>query len=156
RGRARRLRPRPRSVPTPRPSRVVRCGAPGRARSWCAQSSRVALAGSRAPTPTLHVMSAAPHRSTPPSLPDALAAIDIGTNSVHMLIARIASNGRFEVVTRQKEMVRLGSGEGEMKQLEEDAIERGIQALARCRQLADSFDAPVYAVATSAVREALN
>ena len=40
-------------------------------------------------------------------VPGALAAIDIGTNSVHMLIARVAGNGRFEVVTRQKEMVRL-------------------------------------------------
>ena len=116
----------------------------------------MALVGSCGTAPTLQSMSAAPHRSTPPSLPDALAAIDIGTNSVHMLIARVASNGRFEVITRQKEMVRLGSGAGEMKQLEDDAIERGIRALARCRQLADSFDAPVYAVATSAVREALN
>ena len=90
------------------------------------------------------------------SLPDALAAIDIGTNSVHMLIARIAANGRFEVITRQKEMVRLGSGRGEMKVLEPAAIERGVAALARCRSLAESFDASVYAVATSAVREALN
>ncbi len=90
------------------------------------------------------------------ALPDALAAIDIGTNSVHMLIARVAANDRFEVVTRQKEMVRLGSGRGEMKHLEADAIDRGVAALARCRSLADSFDAPVYAVATSAVREATN
>jgi exopolyphosphatase/guanosine-5'-triphosphate,3'-diphosphate pyrophosphatase len=90
------------------------------------------------------------------SIPDALAAIDIGTNSVHMLIARVAANGRFEVLTRQKEMVRLGSGQGEMKLLEPDAIDRGVEALARCRSLADSFEAPVYAVATSAVREATN
>jgi exopolyphosphatase/guanosine-5'-triphosphate,3'-diphosphate pyrophosphatase len=90
------------------------------------------------------------------SIPDALAAIDIGTNSVHMLIARVAANDRFEVITRQKEMVRLGSGQGEMKVLEPDAIDRGVDALARCRSLADSFDAPVYAVATSAVREATN
>lgn len=89
-------------------------------------------------------------------LPDALAAIDIGTNSVHMLIARISGNGRFEVITRQKEMVRLGSGEGEMKRLEPDAVERCIAALSRCRSLADSFGAPIHAVATSAVREALN
>ncbi len=89
-------------------------------------------------------------------LPDALAAIDIGTNSVHMLIARISGHGRFEVITRQKEMVRLGSGEGEMKRLEPDAVERGIAALGRCRALADSFGAPIHAVATSAVREALN
>ncbi|CAN5440765.1 Ppx/GppA phosphatase family protein [soil metagenome] len=92
----------------------------------------------------------------PEGLPDAFAAIDIGTNSVHMLIARVASSGRFEVITRQKEMVRLGSGRGEMKLLEADAIQRGVEALARCRSLAESFDAPIYAVATSAVREALN
>jgi len=88
--------------------------------------------------------------------PDALAAIDIGTNSVHMLIARVAANDRFEVITRQKEMVRLGSGRGEMKHLEPDAIDRGVAALGRCRSLAESFDAPMYAVATSAVREATN
>ncbi|MDQ2679164.1 MAG: Ppx/GppA family phosphatase [Actinomycetota bacterium] len=99
--------------------------------------------------------SAVEQRSGNP-VPGALAAIDIGTNSVHMLIARVAGNGRFEVITRQKEMVRLGSGQGEMKELESAAIDRGVAALARCRSLADSFDAPVFAVATSAVREALN
>lgn len=73
-----------------------------------------------------------------------------------MLIARVVANGRFEVITRQKEMVRLGSGQGEMRELEPAAIDRGIAALARCQNLADSFAAPVYAVATSAVREARN
>jgi exopolyphosphatase/guanosine-5'-triphosphate,3'-diphosphate pyrophosphatase len=99
--------------------------------------------------------SVAEHRGGP-SLPDAIAAIDIGTNSIHMLIARVAATGHFEVLTRQKEMVRLGSGRGEMKRLEPDAIERGVAALQRCRSLADSFAAPVFAVATSAVREAHN
>jgi len=107
-------------------------------------------------TPGMAQASASPVDARSAELPDALAAIDIGTNSVHMLIARIAANGRFEVVTRQKEMVRLGSGQGEMKRLEDAAIDRGVAALARCRSLAESFDAPVYAVATSAVREALN
>ena len=92
----------------------------------------------------------------PGTTPEAIAAIDIGTNSVHMLVARVAANDRFEVITRQKEMVRLGSGKGEMKLLEPDAIDRGVAALARCRSLADSLDAPAYAVATSAVREARN
>jgi exopolyphosphatase/guanosine-5'-triphosphate,3'-diphosphate pyrophosphatase len=101
-------------------------------------------------------MSTAGARTSAAPLPDAIAAIDIGTNSVHMLIARLAANDRFEVITRQKEMVRLGSGRGEMKVLEPDAIERGVAALGRCRSLADSFDAPVHAVATSAVREAQN
>jgi len=98
---------------------------------------------------------AAPRWGNDP-VPDTLAAIDIGTNSVHMLIARLAPSGRFEVLTRQKEMVRLGSGQGEMKHLEPDAIDRGIATLDRCRSLADSFGAPIVAVATSAVREAEN
>ena len=91
-----------------------------------------------------------------PPMPDVLAAIDIGTNSVHMVVARVAGNDRFEVITRQKEMVRLGSGQGEMKHLEPDAVDRGVAALSRCRSLADSFEAVVFAVATSAVREAHN
>ena len=98
------------------------------------------------------------HPSGPasPEAPDALAAIDIGTNSVHMVVARVTGRDRFEVLTRHKEMVRLGSGEGEMKELRPDAIDRGVGALKRCRALADGFDAEVYAVATSAVREARN
>ena len=88
--------------------------------------------------------------------PDVVAAVDIGTNSVHMVVARVAAGDRFEVITRQKEMVRLGSGRGEMRQLETDAIDRGVAALARCRSVADAWDAVVFAVATSAVREARN
>jgi exopolyphosphatase/guanosine-5'-triphosphate,3'-diphosphate pyrophosphatase len=92
----------------------------------------------------------------PSPFPEVLAAIDIGTNSVHMVVARVAANDRFEVITRLKEMVRLGSGQGEMKHLEPDAIDRAVAALTRCGQLADSLDATVFAVATSAVREAQN
>ncbi len=92
----------------------------------------------------------------PPQAPTALAAIDIGTNSVHMVVARVVSRERFEVLTRHKEMVRLGSGEGDMKHLEPDAIDRGVAALRRCQEIARGFDAEVVAVATSAVREAAN
>ncbi|MGH9119184.1 MAG: Ppx/GppA phosphatase family protein [Acidimicrobiales bacterium] len=85
-----------------------------------------------------------------------LAAVDIGTNSVHLVVAQPIGNGRFEVLDREKETVRLGSGSGDMKLLEPDAIDRGVQALHRFRQIADRFAAPVRAVATSAVREAEN
>jgi exopolyphosphatase/guanosine-5'-triphosphate,3'-diphosphate pyrophosphatase len=91
---------------------------------------------------------------------DTLAALDVGTNSFHLLVARFLGDGhQFEVLERQKEMVRLGSGSedtADMRLLEPDAIDRGIAALRRCRQLADAHDAPLYAVATSAVREADN
>src|SRR3954454_12154896 len=85
-----------------------------------------------------------------------LAAIDIGTNSFHLVVARPTGNNRFEVIDRDKEVVRLGSGSGDMKRLAPDAIERGIAALGRFKILADSRGAEVHAVATSAVREAEN
>ncbi len=85
-----------------------------------------------------------------------LAAIDIGTNSIHLVVARIAANDRFEVVAREREMVRLGSGPGDMKMLDPDAMERGIRALAHMRRVAEAEGASIRAVATSAVREAEN
>jgi exopolyphosphatase/guanosine-5'-triphosphate,3'-diphosphate pyrophosphatase len=85
-----------------------------------------------------------------------LAAIDIGTNSIHLVVARVASGGRFEVVTTEKEMVRLGSSGTDMKRLAPKAVDRGIEALTRFRLMAEAAGAPVRAVATSAVREAEN
>ena len=84
-----------------------------------------------------------------------IAALDIGTNSFHMVVAKPVVGG-FEVIAREKETVRIGHGSGEMKQLDADAIERGIACLARMRQVADSHGAEIRAVATSAVREAKN
>ena len=85
-----------------------------------------------------------------------LAAIDIGTNSIHLVVARAVASDRFEVLARQKDMVRLGSGGGEMKRLADDAIDRGVEALARHRAIAEAHGASIRAVATSAVREAEN
>ena len=39
-----------------------------------------------------------------------IAAIDIGTNSVHMIVVQVRPDLSFEVIDREKEMVRLGSG----------------------------------------------
>jgi exopolyphosphatase / guanosine-5'-triphosphate,3'-diphosphate pyrophosphatase len=84
-----------------------------------------------------------------------LAALDIGTNSFHLVVARLLDNG-FEIVTREKETVRLGHGGGDMKELSADAIDRGISSLLRMQRVAASHGATVRAVATSAVREAKN
>ena len=65
------------------------------------------------------------------------AALDIGTNSFHMVIAKAVTNG-FEVITREKETVRIGHGAGEMKELDPEAIDRGIACLSRMRNLAES------------------
>ena len=93
---------------------------------------------------------------TSATVSDLIAAIDIGTNSFHLVVARLAADSGFEVVTTQKEVVRLGSGSGDMKELAPDAIDRGIAALTRMREVAESMGAQVHAVATSAVREAEN
>ncbi|HXH56316.1 Ppx/GppA phosphatase family protein [Iamia sp.] len=85
---------------------------------------------------------------------EVLAAIDVGTNSFHLVVARVDRDDRFDVITREKEQVRLGQGPGDMKELAPEAIERGVAALSRFRRLADAHGAEVRAVATSAVREA--
>ncbi len=85
-----------------------------------------------------------------------LAAVDVGTNSLHLVVARVGDDDTFDVVAREKEMVRLGTGSGDMKRLTPDAIDRGVETLARFHRIADISEAPLRAVATSAVREAEN
>jgi exopolyphosphatase/guanosine-5'-triphosphate,3'-diphosphate pyrophosphatase len=84
-----------------------------------------------------------------------IAALDIGTNSFHLVVAKPVETG-FEVITTEKDVVRLGHGAGDMKQLEPDAIERGLSSLKRMREIAATNNADLRAVATSAVREAKN
>ena len=97
-----------------------------------------------------------PPAGGPPPARPVHAAIDIGTNSVHLVVARSGPNRRFEVLASEKEVVRLGSGPSDMKRLADDAMDRGIAALRRFRQVAEIWDADIVAVATSAVREAEN
>ena len=73
-----------------------------------------------------------------------------------MVVARGLADGGFEVITTEKEMVRLGQGSGEMKLLADDAIDRGVDALTRMAAVAATHEATIAAVATSATREAEN
>ena len=59
-----------------------------------------------------------------------LAAIDIGTNSFHLIVTRINPHtGRFRILTRQREIVRLGSSSSDMKYLSESATNKAIETL---------------------------
>lgn len=87
---------------------------------------------------------------------DIIAAIDVGTNSFHMVIASISTRGVLRVHARNREVVRLGSAAGDMKRLTDDAMERGLETLKRFAVEAKSHQAHIRAVATSAVREAIN
>jgi exopolyphosphatase/guanosine-5'-triphosphate,3'-diphosphate pyrophosphatase len=86
-----------------------------------------------------------------------LAAIDIGTNSVHMIIVRVRPDLSFEVVDREREMVRLGAGGLDGKRLSDSALLSAMQALTKYKRLAESHAVDeIIATATSAVREAEN
>jgi exopolyphosphatase / guanosine-5'-triphosphate,3'-diphosphate pyrophosphatase len=87
-----------------------------------------------------------------------IAAIDIGTNSVHMVIVRIIADlPAFSIIAREKETVRLGDRDPQTGNLTPAAIERAMGALKRCQEVAKSLNAQqIFAVATSAVREAPN
>jgi exopolyphosphatase / guanosine-5'-triphosphate,3'-diphosphate pyrophosphatase len=87
-----------------------------------------------------------------------IAAIDIGTNSVHMVIVRIVTSlPAFTIIAREKETVRLGDRDPQTGNLTPAAITRAIGALKRCQEVAKSLNAhQILAVATSAVREAPN
>src|SRR3546814_12278270 len=86
---------------------------------------------------------------------DTLAALDIGTNSVHGVVARVSpgeAGFSFDVLEREKVVVRLGSSGGDMRQLADDAIDRAVAAIARFRQLAEAPGPPGRAGPTSATR----
>lgn len=86
-----------------------------------------------------------------------LAAIDIGTNSVHMIVVRVGSDFSFEVIDREKEMVRLGAGGLDGKKLTREAQVAALQALSKFERLARSHQVDeILAAATSATREAEN
>ena len=98
------------------------------------------------------------HGALPLSREVRVAAVDIGTNSVHMVLAAVDQQLRsFSVLTTEKTPVRLGERDPETGDLTSQAMERAMQALNHCRQLADSHGShAVVGVATSAVREAGN
>jgi exopolyphosphatase/guanosine-5'-triphosphate,3'-diphosphate pyrophosphatase len=86
-----------------------------------------------------------------------IAAIDIGTNSIHMVIVRVEEHRLFEIIDREKEMVQLGKKTLMMGRMPEDAMERGLAALKSFRAIADSHGVDqIICTATSAVRESSN
>jgi exopolyphosphatase / guanosine-5'-triphosphate,3'-diphosphate pyrophosphatase len=86
-----------------------------------------------------------------------LAAIDVGSNSVHMLIADVGADGHIEVVDRVKEMVRLGRRVFTTGRLSSEAMDLAVRALGNFRRLARVRRVNrIRVVATSAVREARN
>jgi exopolyphosphatase/guanosine-5'-triphosphate,3'-diphosphate pyrophosphatase len=83
--------------------------------------------------------------------------IDIGTNSVRLLVVRLNPNHSYTILTRQKQQVRLGEGEFEEEKVQPEAVERLLVVTRNFSDLARTFAAEEFvAVATSALREAGN
>src|ERR1044071_8352438 len=86
-----------------------------------------------------------------------IAAIDIGTNSIHMIVVRVRADLSFEVIDREKMMVRLGAGGLDGRALTADAMSSAPPAVNTFGRLAESHQVDeILAVATSATREARN
>src|SRR5260221_13550983 len=86
-----------------------------------------------------------------------IAALDLGSNSFHLLVADVHPDGTFTPVAREKEMLRLGDDVARHGSIPEASADRAVAAVRRLRQLADALGArEVIAKATSAIRTAAN
>jgi exopolyphosphatase / guanosine-5'-triphosphate,3'-diphosphate pyrophosphatase len=88
------------------------------------------------------------------SVPDVLAAVDLGSNSFHMVVARY-THGQLVILDRLREMVRLGAGLEEDGRLNKEVTARALACLERFGQrLRDMRPDSVRVVGTNALRRA--
>jgi len=90
-------------------------------------------------------------------LPEIVAAIDLGSNSFHMIVARLEESGTLSVIDRLRENVRLGGGLDAKRVINEEAQNRAFECLEtfaqRIRELPDSA---VRIAGTNTLRVAKN
>jgi exopolyphosphatase/guanosine-5'-triphosphate,3'-diphosphate pyrophosphatase len=85
-----------------------------------------------------------------------IAAIDMGSNSFHMIIVEIKKDS-FKIIEKEREVIRLGIWkEGGEKKIPEEEIIHAISILKKFRLLANTYKARIIAVATSAIRDSSN
>jgi exopolyphosphatase/guanosine-5'-triphosphate,3'-diphosphate pyrophosphatase len=88
------------------------------------------------------------------AVPDVLAAVDLGSNSFHMVVARY-SHGQLVILDRLREMVRLAAGLDDGGRLDEEATARALRCLERFGQRLRAMHADsVRVVGTNALRRA--
>ncbi len=86
-----------------------------------------------------------------------LAAIDIGSNSIKLVVVEAAASDSFAVLAREKEFVRLGHQTLRRGHISRGAMDRSVECLKRFRSIAETRGAEsIVAIATASVREANN
>lgn len=86
-----------------------------------------------------------------------IAAIDIGTNSFHLLIAKINNKNKIQSIYKFRNIMRLGTElGGKVKIISRNEIEQSIKILLKYKNIAKKYNAEIYAIGTSAIREANN
>jgi exopolyphosphatase/guanosine-5'-triphosphate,3'-diphosphate pyrophosphatase len=86
-----------------------------------------------------------------------IAAIDIGSNSIKLIVVDAAASDSFAVLGREKEVVRLGHDTLMQGRLSPAAVSRAVDCIKRFRAIAEARGAErIFAVATASVREAKN
>jgi exopolyphosphatase / guanosine-5'-triphosphate,3'-diphosphate pyrophosphatase len=86
-----------------------------------------------------------------------VASIDIGTQTIRLLVADTGANGEIIPVLRDRSIVRLGQGMNESKQLQNDPMSRALSCIKKFVTSARQNGAEhIYSVATACVREAVN
>jgi exopolyphosphatase/guanosine-5'-triphosphate,3'-diphosphate pyrophosphatase len=95
--------------------------------------------------------------SRPEALGRRLAAIDVGTNSIRLVVAEVLPDGSYRVLDEEREMTRLGTGLARTGRLAADTMERSLDVIGQMKAIAEGLGArDLRAAATSAVREASN
>ena len=91
-----------------------------------------------------------------PDAPATVAAVDLGSNSFHLIVAR-ATGSRLMVIDRLKDMVRLAAGLGDDKRLDPEVMQRALDCLGRFGQrLKELPPENVRVVGTNTLRKARN
>jgi exopolyphosphatase/guanosine-5'-triphosphate,3'-diphosphate pyrophosphatase len=86
-----------------------------------------------------------------------LAAIDIGSNSIRLMVAEAAADGEYRVLDDEKQTTRLARGLSRNGKLGEQAMAASIETLKRMKAIAEGYAVEhIGVIATSAVREAAN
>src|SRR5205823_7240350 len=112
--------------------------------SATAQTSVPAATGGAAPTPARAV--------APP--PPRLAAVDIGTNSMRLVVAEVQPDGSYRVLDEDREMTRLGRRLYRDGSMADTPMQQSFQELGRNKAIANGFAvAELSAIVTTAVRE---